>query len=93
MQEREWVIETLHSEPYRDQPPAEVYQRLLEQGTHLCSISTMHRVLREQKENGERRHQRPAQHYAIPRLLAFGPNVRFTRKRVALSQKLGKRWW
>ena len=58
-QERAWVIETLHSEPYRDQPPAEVYQRLLEQGTHLCSISTMHRVLREQKENGERRHQRP----------------------------------
>ena len=73
-QEREWVIETLHSEPYRDQPPAEVYQRLLEQGTHLCSISTMHRVLREQKENGERRHQRPAQHFAIPRLLAFGSN-------------------
>jgi len=73
-QERDRVIETLHSEPYRDQPPAEVYQRLLEQGTHLCSISTMHRVLREQKENGERRHQRPAQHHAIPRLLAFGPN-------------------
>lgn len=30
-QERAVVVETLHSEPYYDQPPAEVYQRLLEQ--------------------------------------------------------------
>ncbi len=68
------VVETLHSEPYRDQPPAEVYQRLLEQNKYLCSVSTMHRLLRKQGENGERRLQRPAQHNAIPRLLAFAPN-------------------
>ncbi|MCP4874688.1 MAG: IS3 family transposase [Gammaproteobacteria bacterium] len=74
VQEREQVIETLHSEPYRDQPPAEVYQRLLEQNSYLCSVSTMHRLLHEQGGNGERRSQRPAQHSAIPRLLAFGPN-------------------
>ena len=59
--ERATVIETLHSEPYRDQPPAEVYQRLLEQGQFLCSVSTMHRLLRGLGENGERRQQRPAQ--------------------------------
>ena len=40
-QERERVIETLHSTPYRDQPPAEVYQRLLEQDQYLCSVSTI----------------------------------------------------
>ena len=34
----------------------------------------MHRLLRQQKENGERRQQRPAQHHAIPRLVAYGPN-------------------
>jgi len=73
-QERARVIETLHSEPFRDQPPAEVYQRLLEQDQYLCSISTMHRLLRQQKENGERRQQRPAQHNAIPRLVAYAPN-------------------
>ncbi len=72
--EREQVIETLHSVPYRDQPPAEVYQRLLEKDQCLCSVSTMHRLLRKQGENGERRAQRPAQHNAIPRLLAFSPN-------------------
>jgi len=72
--ERQHVVETLHSEPYCDQPPAEVYQRLLEDDQYLCSVSTMHRLLRQQGENGDRRIQRPAQHNAIPRLLAFSPN-------------------
>ena len=77
-QEREHVVEVLHSEPYHDQPPAEVYQRLLEQQTYLCSVSTMHRILRPLHENGERRHQRPAQHNAIPRLLACAPHEVWT---------------
>ena len=73
-QEREKVLNTLHSEAFVDQPPAQVYHHLLEQGTYLCSISTMHRLLRQQRENGERRQQRPAQHHAIPRLVAHAPN-------------------
>ena len=73
-QERATVVKTLHSEPYCDQPPAEVYQRLLEQGQYLCSISTMHRILRGMGENGDRRLQRPAQHHAVPRLLASAPH-------------------
>ena len=71
-------LETLRSEPYRDQPPAEVYQRLLEEDQYLCSVSTMHRLLRQADENGERRPQRPAQHHAIPRLLAHAPNEVWT---------------
>ena len=39
-EERATVIDTLHSEPYCDQPPAEVYHRLLEQEQYLCSVST-----------------------------------------------------
>ena len=73
-QERTIVVEILHSDTYCDQPPAEVYQRLLEQDQYLCSVSTMHRILRDQGENGERRQQRPAQHHAIPRLLASAPH-------------------
>jgi len=73
-QERAAVVETLHSEPYHDQPPAEVYQRLLEQDQYLCSVSTMHRILRGMGENGDRRLQRPAQHHAVPRLLASAPH-------------------
>ena len=73
-QERDHIIKILHSVPYCDQSPAEVYQRLLEKSQCLCSVSTMHRLLRKQGENGDRRAQRPGQHPAIPRLLAFAPN-------------------
>jgi len=38
----------------------------------------MHRILRENKQNGERRQQRPAQHNAIPRLQATQPNQVWT---------------
>ena len=72
--ERENVLQTLHSEPFQDQPPGEVYAQLLEQGIYLCSVSTMHRLLRRAHEHGERRAQRPAQHHAVPRLLAYQPN-------------------
>jgi len=76
--ERDQVVETLHSEAHRDQPPAAVYQRLLQQGQYLCSVSTMHRLLRARAEGGERRAQRPAQHHAVPRLSAAAPNEVWT---------------
>jgi len=77
-QENRRVREVLYSERYRDQPPAQIYADLLEQGEYLCSVSTLHRRLREDGTNGERRHQRPAQHHAVPRLRATGPNQVWT---------------
>lgn len=77
-EEREAVIDTLNSEPFIDQPPKEVYQRLLEGGQYLCSVSTMYRLQRTRGETGERRQQRAAQHNAIPRLLATKPNEVWT---------------
>ncbi len=77
-QERQQVLDTLRSPPHCNQPPAEVYERLLEQGEAPCSVSTMHRLLRQQGESGERRNQRPAQHHAIPRLKATSPHQVWT---------------
>lgn len=76
--ERHSVLEVLHCEAYCDQPPTQVYYQLLEQGRYLCSISTMHRLLRSVDEYGDRRLQRPAQHNAIPRLRATKPNEVWT---------------
>ncbi len=73
-QERAVVTEILHSEEYCDEPPAAVYQRLLESNKYHCSVSTMYRILRSQQATGERRNQRPAQQHAIPRLLATAPH-------------------
>ena len=76
--ERHHVHEVLTSAEFCNQPPIEVYQTLLERGVNLCSVSTMHRILREHSENGERRNQRAAQHHAIPRLEAKAPNEVWT---------------
>lgn len=76
--ERERVLAVLNSERFRDQPPAEVYHQLLDEGVYLCSISTMHRLLRSSGLNGDRRDRRQAQHHAVPRLVATAPNTVWT---------------
>ena len=76
--EREQVLATMNSDTHCDQPPAEVYQALLEQGQYLCSVRTMHRLLQASQAQGERRRQRPAQHHAVPRLVARAPNEVWT---------------
>ena len=77
-QERATVVDVLHREQHCDQPPAEVYQRLLEQDQYLCSVRTMHRILQKLGESGDRRPQRSPQHHAVPRLLATRPNEVWT---------------
>ena len=77
-QERRGVHDALSSAEFSNQPPVEVYHTLLERGEYLCSVSTMHRILREYGENGERRDQRAAQHHAMPRLVAHKPNEVWT---------------
>jgi putative transposase len=73
--ERAEVLEVLHSERFADQPPAEVYGALLDEGKYLCSARTMHRLLAEHGESRERRDQRPRTHHAVPRLSADRPNA------------------
>lgn len=76
--ERSKVTEVLTSDEYADQPPAQVYYSLLQQGIYLCSISTMHRLLRQNQLNGERRQQRPGSPQPVPRLHATRPNQVWT---------------
>ena len=76
--ERQAVLEVLHEPRFVDQPPAQVYAKLLDEGRHLCSLRTMHRLLAERGESGERRLVRPKTHHPVPRLLAAAPNVVWT---------------
>ena len=68
------VLAVLHEERFADLSVPEVWAALLDEGRYLCSISTMYRVLRGVGESGERRAQRRHPHYAVPRLVASGPN-------------------
>jgi putative transposase len=77
-QEQADVLEMLNSPRFANPPPAEVYATLLTEGTYLCSVSTMYRLLRAHRQTGERRPQRPPQRHAMPRLRATRPNEVWT---------------
>jgi len=68
------VLEVLHSERFVDQSPAEVYATLLDEGTYLCSIRTLYRILAEHQEVKERRNPLRRPDYRKPELLATGVN-------------------
>lgn len=71
--ERRRVLDVLNSERFVDQAPLEVYAQLLDEGTYLCSVSTMYRVLRGSTAVIDRR--RLARHptKACPELVATEP--------------------
>jgi putative transposase len=73
-QERQEVLDVLHSEEFMDKAPQEVYAALLDQGRYLCSVRTMYRLLEANHEVRERRDQLRHPSYAKPELLATGPN-------------------
>jgi putative transposase len=73
-QEKQRVLETLHSERFVDRSPAEVVATLLDEGTYHCSERTMYRVLAGAREVRERRNQTRHPQYAKPELLAKAPN-------------------
>lgn len=72
--ERQGVLDTLHTDRFMDKAPQEVYAILLDEGEYHCSISTMYRILDENAEVKERRNQLSHPVYQRPELLATGPN-------------------
>ncbi len=74
-QEREAVLEQLHSERFVDCSPAHVYASLLDEGRYLASERTMYRLLAARHGSArERRDQLTHPAYAKPELLAERPN-------------------
>jgi len=73
-EEEAGIVAVLDSERFCDKAPAQVWAMLLDEGTYLCSISTMYRLLRARDQVRERR--RVARHPAHlkPELVATGPN-------------------
>ena len=71
--ERLEVATVMNSARFVDSAPMEIFAQLLDEGTYLCSISTMYRILAENAQLVERR--RIARHPArtVPELVATGP--------------------
>lgn len=76
--ERARILGVLNSDRFIDSAPTEVFATLLDEGIYLGSISTIYRVLAENKQVQERR--RLARHPARkrPELIATGPGQVFT---------------
>jgi putative transposase len=71
--ERRRVLEVLTSDRFVDLAPLQIYAQLLDEGSYLCSVSTMYRVLGEHTLVVERRRlaRHPAK--ACPELVATAP--------------------
>ena len=67
------VLCVLTSERFCDKSVAQTWATLLDEGTYLCSMSTMHRLLRAHGAAGERRRQATHPPKKKPELLATGP--------------------
>jgi transposase InsO family protein len=76
--ERQAILDAMHSTEFADQPPTEVFAKLLSQGVYLASIRTIYRVLAELGESKERRNQRLPHPYVKPSLTATAPNQVWT---------------
>jgi putative transposase len=72
--ERDTVRAVLNSPTFVDKAPASVYHELLDEGVHLCSPSTMYRILRAHNEVKERRRQAVHPARVKPELVATQPN-------------------
>lgn len=73
-EERQIVLDLLHSERFVDLSPREIHAILLDEGMYHCSVRTMYRILDQEDEVRERRRQRRHPVYAKPELVATGPN-------------------
>ena len=71
--ERAHVLAVLTSQRFADKSVAQVWATLLDEGTYLCSMSTMHRILREHDMAGERRRQASHPPRTRPELVATAP--------------------
>ena len=68
--QRQAMLDVLHAPRFADQPPAEIYASLLDEGVYHCSIRTMYRLLDQNGEIRERRQQLRHPVYQKPELLA-----------------------
>ncbi len=73
-EERNEVLDLLHTDRFVDKAPREIYAALLDEKSYLCSVRTMYRILEKEGELKERRKQVSRPRYTKPEILAKAPN-------------------
>ena len=72
--EKQAVLDLLHSDKFVDKTPYQMFYQLLDQGEYYCSPRTMYRLLESKGENKERRNQRKHRDAVKPELIAMRSN-------------------
>ena len=72
--ERQHVLDVLHSPRFVDMAPAQIHAELLDENTFLCAPRTMYRVLAASQEIRDRRNLRRHPPVVMPRVVATAPN-------------------
>lgn len=72
--EREKVLEIANSPEFADSSPSQIVPTLADQGTYVCSESTFHRILREEKMNAHRQMSKPNSKERPEPYVATAPN-------------------
>lgn len=73
-QEKQCVLDLLHSERFIDKTPYDMYYELIDKGEYYCSPRTMYRILADHGETKDRRIQRNHRDAVKPELIATRPN-------------------
>ncbi len=73
-QQRQQILDLLVDPDHVDKTPYALYYHLLDQGTYLCSVRTMYRLLNEQGWQKQRRDLLRRPPALRPQLVARGPN-------------------
>ena len=73
-EEKQQVLDLLHSERFADKTPYDAFNTMLDEGEYYCSPRTMYRLLAGQGENKDRRQQRCHRDAIKPELIASMPN-------------------
>jgi transposase InsO family protein len=77
-EERHRILGVLCEERFMDQTPRGAFAALLSEGTYLCSVRSMYRILGENRAVRERRPLRSHERAPVPRLVARAPNQVWT---------------
>ena len=74
-EERQNILDYVHSEEYADMTPAEIVPALADKGIYVCSESTLYRILHEEQEDRRRGLRKTPEGPKTPRTwVAAGPN-------------------
>jgi putative transposase len=73
-EEKQQVLDLLHSERFIDKTPYDAFNAMLDEGEYHCSPRTMYRLLAAQGKNKDRRQQRCHRDAVKPELIASMPN-------------------